>query len=336
MTNQHRCSATQRILGAVLAGVLSAGLLAVAAPAPAADAASPRACKTRVVGKVGSYRSLAAAVRKARNGNTIRLKGTCEGSTTIRNKRLTIVGVKTKRSGAPVLRSDGRRRVLTLKGARSRVTLKGVSVKGRPKRLLGFEGGGIRVEGGKVILVNSKVRDFTVSRRGGGISLFRGSVTLKGSSVVKRNIAMGDGGGIHSEGDGQIRLEDSSTIRMNATLIDGGGIRTEGADIALRDRSSIVSNLAADDGDGGGIYADTESISLLGSTTVAGNEARKGGGIRTQGPLTMSAGASITGNNARQTNGGIDYAAPYAPVGVVCAPDPGANVYGNTPNDCGT
>ena len=61
-----------------------------------------------------------------------------------------------------------------------------------------------------------------VSRRGGGISLYFGSVSLLGSSTIRRNA---------------IRLEDSSAIKSNVTLIDGGGIRTEGADIVLLDNS---------------------------------------------------------------------------------------------------
>jgi hypothetical protein len=333
----HRVgSGRRRILTATAVGSLAVGLVVAAAPVVPVDAAAPTDCRVRNVSKGEGYRSLAAAVREAGNGNKLEVRGTCKGQTTVRDKRLTIVGVRTTTARVPKLLSNGTARVLTVKGRNANVTLTKLVVKGNPKKLLSFEGGGIRVERGKVILRDSSVRGFSVGARGGGMSLFFGSVVLRGSSTIQGNAARGDGGGIHSEGDGSIRLEDSSAIKSNVTRIDGGGIRTEGADIVLLDNSSITGNLVAGDSDGGGIYADFEHITMLGSSTIAGNEARYGGGIRTQGRLEMSATASITANTARLDNGGIDGGPGYEPVGVVCAPEVGANVFGNAPDDCGT
>jgi predicted outer membrane repeat protein len=326
---------TNRILVAIVAGLLAAGLLATIVGVTPVEAASPKACKVRNVSRGVSYPSLAAAVSRARNGNKLTVRGICKGRTTIQDKRLTIVGVRTKTSGMPTLLSNGTARVLTIKGPTADVTLKRIAVKGDPRKLLGFEGGGIRVVRGKVTLRDVKVRGFNVSRRGGGVSLMRGSITLLGATAIRNNSARGDGGGIHAEGAGSIRLKDTSTIKLNTTRIDGGGIRTEGADVMLLGASSITGNLASGDGDGGGIYADTESITMYGASSIADNEARLGGGIRTQGRLQMGTTTSITGNSGRDGSGGIHAGLGYTPIGVVCAPAVDANVFGNSPDDCG-
>ena len=338
MSNVLMARPAQRVLATALAGVMAAGLVVAMAPAEPASAATPKACKVRNVTKGASFSSLAAAVKIARNGNKLTVKGTCKGSTAVGGKRLTITGVRTKTSGVPTLMSNGKAPVLKVKGPSAVVTLKKLSVKGDPDRVLGFEGGGIKVERGKLVLRSVIVRGFTVSRRGGGISAFFGTVKLFGSSTVRNNVAAGDGGGIHAEGTGQIVMSGTSSIQRNITGVDGGGIRLEGGSLVMFGESSIVDNhtLPSGDGDGGGIFSDPGGVSMFDTSTIARNSARYGGGILAQSRLEMSPTSSITDNTARIDGGGIKGESRFfVPVGVVCAPAENANVFGNTPDQCG-
>ncbi len=320
-------------LSTLAIALISMFALAVTLPVAPASAATAKTCKVRNVTRGISYRSFPVAVKAARNGNKLTVKGACRGRAEVHSKRLTIVGVRTKRSGTPILRVTRKGRVLTLYGTSSNVTLRSLVIKGLPRVRLGWVGGAIKNNRGVLTLRDTFVKGFTTGARGAGIFNLRGTVRLKGTSSIRYNVAAGDGGGIYAEGGGTIILMDTSSIKHNATAIDGGGIRSEDGDIVLRDSSSITDNTATGDGDGGGIYTDYDSVTMEGSSSVARNSARYGGGIRFSGTLSMSATSSITGNTARIGGGGIS-AEPGTLVGVVCAPDAGANVYGNTPDDC--
>jgi predicted outer membrane repeat protein len=337
MSNVLSARSAQRVLATALAGILAAGLLVAMAPAEPVSGATPKACKVRNVTRGVTYGSLAAAVNKARNGNKLTVKGTCKGSTTITDKRLTILGVRTKKSGAPTLFSNGKASVLKIKGPKSVVALKKLSVKGNPNKVLTFEGGGIRVRRGKLTLHNTVVRGFTVSRWAGGISAYFATVKLLGNSTVRNNIAAGHGGGIYAEGHGQIVMTGTSSVQRNVSNNDGAGIDLEGGNLIMFDQSSIVDNhcLPSGDGDGGGVYSEGDTVAMFGSSTIARNSARSGGGVLAQSRLEMSPTSSITDNTARIDGGGLKGVSLFfVPVGVVCAPAPNANVYGNSPDQC--
>ncbi len=338
MSNVLMARPAQRVLATALAGVMAAGLVVAMAPAERASAATPKACKVRNVTKGASYGSLAAAVKKARRGNKLTVKGTCKGSTTIVDKRLTIVGIRTKKSGVPKLLSNGRASVLSIKGPTSVVALKKLSIKGNPDRVLPFQGGGIRVRRAKLTLHDTVVRGFTVSRWAGGIAAYGATVKLLGNSTVRDNFAAGHGGGIYLEGHGQIVMTGTSSVQRNVSNNDGGGIDLEGGSLIMFDQSSIVDNhaLPSGDGDGGGVYSEGDAVAMYGSSTIARNSARYGGGVLAQSRLEMSPTSSITDNSARIDGGGAKGVSGFfVPVGMVCAPEANANVFGNTPDQCG-
>ena len=81
---------------------------------------------------------------------------------------------------------------------------------------------------------------------------------------------------------------------------DGGGIRNNGR---LWLTSSSVSGNTADY-NGGGIYNDWASESILVDSTVSGNSAGNGAGIMNYRTLTLS-GSSVSGNTAMWDGGGI-------------------------------
>jgi hypothetical protein len=148
-------------------------------------------------------------------------------------------------------------------------------------------------------------------------------------SLLTRNVADEEGGGIYN--DGMLTI-DRSSVSVNGADDDGGGIYNGGAEAPLRPPAtavivdSTVSGNAADGGDGGGIYNE-ELLTLLRST-VSGNgvaeladetfETENGAGIfNADGdtfivpPETLSratieiVNSTISGNTALAHGGGI-------------------------------
>lgn len=78
------------------------------------------------------------------------------------------------------------------------------------------------------------------------------------------------------------------------------------ATLTMNDASSIAGNSAPDDG-GGGVFNLGGTVRMLGTSSIQGNAAARGGGIH--------------------SDGGTE-------VGIVCAPAPDANVHDNSPDDC--
>jgi predicted outer membrane repeat protein len=95
-------------------------------------------------------------------------------------------------------------------------------------------------------------------------------------------------------------------------LGEGGGIYSRGT-VMMNDDAAVAWNLA--DRNGGGVVVDSSDrasppgkLTMAGSSVITSNSATKGGGIY------MAYGGDL--------------------VGVICAPEPNANVSGNDPDDC--
>jgi hypothetical protein len=102
--------------------------------------------------------------------------------------------------------------------------------------------------------------------------------------------------------DGKVRLRDHSRISGNTALLRRGG-GTGGP--------------AGQGGVGGGVYHATRASN--GET----------------GGVVLKGASSITGNIAEVNGGGVAFLADAAAFSVLtCAPDDGANVLGNSPDDC--
>jgi hypothetical protein len=173
-------------------------------------------------------------------------------------------------------------------------------------------GGGIYNRGWVTLEHGSRIVGNTATS-GGGI-YNRGWVTLEHGSRIVGNTAL-SGGGIYDRGT--LTLNGGSLIRGN-TADAGGGVMTEGGQVTLNDASRIVANRAEHDG---------------GAAYVTGHWDRYGDWVQV-GRLTMAASSRISGNVAGGHGGGVRVASDGAVSGVICAPDPAANVYANDPDDC--
>jgi hypothetical protein len=331
-------------------------MLALAAADPSAASA---ACKVTNATRGGTYKSLAAAVKAAGNGNTVVVRGACVGATEISNKRLTIVGKWTRQYGAPTLRGDSRRSVLTVGGDLGKVTLKKLTVAGEPARVLRRGGGGITNVISTLVLQDVRVKGFTTLEGGGGIANVEGTVRLLGTTKVVNNESIqGSGGGIRNN-SGTVVLSDQALVAFN-TAREGGGIACagSGSSVVLKGTASVRANTTtASDGGGikgdygpvtlsgnasisgntsfqyGGGYAGSGVLTMAGEASISDNTAVVGGGIKSGGDIVMAVTSTVTGNTATAYAGGIDHR-DGSRSGVVCDPEPGANVFDNSPDDC--
>ena len=216
-------------------------------------------------------------------GDTLVVRGTCYGATTI-SKSLTIVGrhrldaptLDGGHSGAPVVTVMGGVTV-----ALDDLIVTGGGVAGG----VGGLGGGIFNDGGTVTLTNTTVTGNT-ARLGGGILNYHGGTVTLHSSTVSDNT----GSGIENYDGGTAAL-DNSTVTGNTTQY-GGGISNHYSTLLTLDDSTVAGNTARYDG--GGIY--NTGVARLTNSTVTGNTARSGGGIYNAGVVTLT-GSTGTGNS---------------------------------------
>ncbi len=332
-----------------LVAALSISLaLPLALPADPVDAAYAKACKVRNVTRGGSYSSLAAAVKQARNRNKLTVRGTCTGKTRITNKKLTIVGVRTSTSGTPTLKSNGKGSVLTISGDFAVVTLRNLTIRGRATQVVGYDGGGI-FNMSRASLRGVTVKGFRTKGQGGGIFNLEGTLRLLGNTKIKNNKGA-DGSGIYNN-SGTVVMGGSSAVAFNR----GTGIGSDGkfSVLEMRPQSSVRNNA------GTGVSSTLGKVRMFNKSRISGNRAREGAGFRGSSALTMNDRSSITGNTATEVGGGVFtdgtltmkgsssisgntalqgggvYAQSWATlVGVTCAPEASANVFGNSPDDC--
>ncbi|MEM7063292.1 MAG: CHAT domain-containing protein [Cyanobacteria bacterium P01_B01_bin.77] len=155
---------------------------------------------------------------------------------------------------------------------------------------------------------------FNNTAQSGGGLYNQGELSLL-SSIFSNNQSTGigtldGGGGIQNTAGGSLTLE-SSLISNNLSATNGGGIfnlannRQTGVAIA---NSVIVNNQAANKGGGIEIasidrFADLSQLAVSNST-ISGNQASVGGGIRTVGPTTLT-NVTVTANTATHSGGGL-------------------------------
>ncbi len=160
-----------------------------------------------------SYETLEQAIEAATAGDTLKVRGTCEGSSSTVSKNLTIVGQGSPGFGPATLNGrNGGSVVVVNEGVT--VSITGLTITGGSGSDVpcGTEckvklGGGI-LNNGSLTLINSTVAGNTAAV-GGGIynaafgnldGPYAGSVTFCGSSSVSGNTASVEGGGIFSAG----------------------------------------------------------------------------------------------------------------------------------------
>ena len=334
---------SRRLLAAIGVVVSTLFVMQGVVPTPAMGATG---CLVKDLRAGKTYSRLQAAVDAAKPGSHLLVKGTCRG-TTIVHKDLVIRGKPSSR-GTPTLDGQDRKRVMKVKSG-VKLTMQRLTIEDGRSR---SGSGGSIVNRGKLMLYAVTVRRSRARKNGGAIynlgnlqvnstSQVRGSeadlgggihnegvVRLKGTSKIRGNVAKA-GGGVHNLGT--MRLQELSRIKNNRALPSGsgGGVHNEGT-LSMKGSSSIRGNSADL---GGGVVNDAASLSLADSSSISGNSAQLAGGVVNDAGsvLTMSGSSAITANYASDT-GGLGNAGTL--VGVKCAPGSGANVFGNTPDDC--
>jgi len=170
--------------------VLLAARAVLLTPVRRADAAG---CSVSNVGTAAIFGVLQGAVDVATEGDTLRIKGTCVGTTMIRFTSLHLRGVPTAAQPTPTLDGGGLGRALRLSEAR-------------------------------VVIL-----DLTIThgkaKYGGGIRLSYSRLSLKGDTTIAGNTAGMEGGEIYLSTDCLLALEDSVTVTGNTAGTVGGGVR---------------------------------------------------------------------------------------------------------------
>jgi predicted outer membrane repeat protein len=268
---------------------------------PPAAAKQPK-CLVENVRSSQSYGTLQEAVAAAAAEDTLKVKGTCYGTTTIA-KNLTIVGQSNPGFGPATL--DGAKSgSVVIVEASATVAIRNLTIRGGSgtfecTRCPSKSGGGI-FNNGSLTLTNSTVSDNEATgfgSSGGGIynnGEAEASLTLINSTVTG-NTATFFGAGIRNVSAPLTLI--NSTIAGNKGAQDGGGIATEFAPhlTVTINNSSITGNTAT--GGGGGIAAD-DSSAALNDSTVSGNSAPSGGGLGDVGSSVTLHNTSVKGNTA--------------------------------------
>ena len=285
-------------------------------------------------------------------GDTLVVKGTCLGASTI-SKTLALKGFSNKPFGVATLDGDDLGAVLTIEGAVS-VEISGLVITGGLPTIVGAGAGGIHNAGpGTVTLVDATVRgNFGLFAGGGiyngaggtveitsstvagngvlGVSSIAGGVFNAGTltiqrSTVTQNVSQGTGGGVVNWG-GRLTIT-ASELSHNRSWF-GGGLVNDFGGIATVADTEILENIASQgglDGDGGGILNEGSALTLT-SSKVSGNRARAGGGIFNSGAVTL-VDSTVTANSASEVGGGVYNLAVVTLSGTTV-------IAANTPDNC--
>jgi predicted outer membrane repeat protein len=133
----------------------------------------------------------------------------------------------------------------------------------------------------------------------GGIFQVLGTVTIDQGHVDDNRAPSGDGGGVWLRVR-SLTISNDSTVNGNLAGKNGGGIWNRGIVTILS--STVSDNIAR--GKGGGLYYKSHRPSTIQNSTFDGNHAKFGGGIATQGNLTITQ-TTISNNVATRKGGGI-------------------------------
>jgi predicted outer membrane repeat protein len=338
----------------LLRAVVTLGLVAVAAAVlvPLAAAGHQPKCLVLNARSDNSYSSLQAGVDAAATqaGDTLKVKGTCVGDTTI-GTNLTIAGQSNRAYGPATLdggNSENNQGTVVSIDEGATVAINNITITGG---YADFSGGGILNEG-TVTLTNSTLSNNTATFSGGGI--YNGDEAMITGSTITGNTAGsgGGGGGIFSGGngltitrsiigdnnaefaggifvlDGPATLDHTTVSDNNASINGGGiGIFSNSGTVTLLNGSTVNDNTAQDNGGGIFTLAGTLTIenSTVGDNTAGGN----GGGVFNNGAgtVTLVAASTVNGNTAGGSGGGISN------LGTLVNCVVGVNVLNNTPDD---
>ena len=344
-----RLTATHGTWQLLIATVMALALLS--ALAATASAASPTACRVQNAATGKTYKALQTAVDAAKPGAHLVVRGVCHGPTVI-DKDLAIRGVPSERRGKPILDGDEKTRVLTVKpkveaSLRGLVIRDGVAPYGIPS------GGGITNKG-RLTLRDVVLRDNDSSAFGSAV-FNRGVLRTWGRTLIWGSEGYTSGSALYNTGHatlgGMTRisrnfgcLRNLGVLVMNDSSSIDSCLMYFGADRLWNDGSLVMNDSSSIWGTGG--VWNRGDLTLNDASSIHGNLHKYkegpgvGGGVVNEGTLTMTGSSSIHHNEAVSFSGvgmagrggGIYHFGVGTLVGVTCGP--GANVYGNTPDDC--
>jgi len=207
------------------------------------------------------------------------------------------------------------------------LTMKGCTVTESTTAIPGpGSGGGIWNEG-TLTMENCVVMGNACAFNGGGVAS-KGGLTLTNCSFSRNRIVTsaedgsGYGGGVYIAADDSTKplTATNCTFAANQAPLDGGGLCVEGYCDPKLTGCAFSENEARR---GGGILTRSKFILALKDSSVSGNSASEGGGIRIAPDSSCSlSGCTIRNNREDEING--DYTSD------------GTNIIGNTPNKSAT
>ena len=157
----------------------------------------------------------------------------------------------------------------------------------------GYSGGGVCVYKGTLTMTGCSVTNNTGAYYGGGVN-FWGTATLT-NCIIESNATYpyGSGGGLYSYGT---LTMSGGALRNNSCGQLGGGVCFVGGTATMAS-CAVESNCASlSTGEGGGLYNGGTTLTL-GKCAVKNNSAGyRGGGIGSSGPLSLKNKCTITGN----------------------------------------
>lgn len=174
-------------------------------------------------------------------------------------------------------------------------------------------GGAVMNEGGRLLLVDTRLSRNRATRAGGAIESLEGRTTVRASRLIGNATGSepGNGGALHLTGAGDVLVR-GSLVARNSAAAEGGGLWNS-AEGTFRVEDSIVRGNraggdAADEG-GGALFNDGGSLTVTGSALEknrATGEAGSGGGVLTDGGTLMIRASQLVGNVAQRAGGGIE------------------------------
>ena len=171
----------------------------------------------------------------------------------------------------------------------------------------GDDGGGLYVGSATTTITNSTFTLNTDSTTrsaaaGGGLYGTAGIVTIT-SSTFSYNYAGSSGGGTRVDSSSTITIT-SSTFKGNSAQANGGGVYVDTGTATITGGLYTLNMATSSSRSGGAIYNDTSAMTIT-SATIRGNEAgASGGGILSSG-TTLTLSDSIISFNTSTDGGGI-------------------------------
>lgn len=166
------------------------------------------------------------------------------------------------------------------------------------------DGGGIQIYGtnGHLTLTDTRVISNVARLQGGGIRV-NGSRTLivNGGTIASNKASTG--GGVQSAGSLTLGPSGAgvTTVASNYGLNTGGGVYVTAGSATISGDTRFILNLSAT---GGGLAVSSGAWSNISNTTFAGNVSIFGGGIWNSGTLTLDQ-STLVGNFVDQWGAGI-------------------------------